>query len=52
MEKYPKGDILEGIFYWEPEAPEEEGYKKGAFVNGRPNEALEAFVQNMLTPAN
>ena len=38
---------IEGIFYWEPEAPENynDGYKLGCFQNGAPNEALEAFVE-------
>lgn len=35
---------LEGVFYWEPEAPEGfNGYNKGAFENGRPNEAIRSF---------
>lgn len=37
-------DILKGIFYWEPEAePDNTGYHKGCFHNGRPTEALDAF---------
>lgn len=37
---------FKGIFYWEPEAPEgyNGGYHKGCFINGRPNEALNAFI--------
>lgn len=36
---------MEGIFYWEPEAPAgyNGGYDKGCFVNGRPTSALNAF---------
>lgn len=35
---------LTGVFYWEPEAPEGfNNYHKGAFENGRPNEAIKAF---------
>lgn len=38
-------DYLEGIFYWEPEAPAgyNSGYYKGCFDNGRPTVALDAF---------
>lgn len=38
---------LEGIFYWEPEAPEgyNGGYNKGCFRNGTPTVALDAFVE-------
>ncbi|MBO1362298.1 glycosyl hydrolase 53 family protein [Prevotella sp. A2931] len=38
---------LQGIFYWEPEAPAgyNGGYDKGCFDNGRPTEALDAFRQ-------
>lgn len=37
---------LEGVFYWEPEAPAgyNEGYGKGCFVNGTPTVALDAFI--------
>lgn len=42
---FKDSNILQGIFYWEPEAPEGfQGYHKGAFENGRPNDALKAFV--------
>lgn len=36
-----------GVFYWEPEAPAgyNGGYDKGAFANGRPTEALDAFKE-------
>lgn len=36
---------LEGIFYWEPEAPAgyNEGYNKGCFENGSPTVALDSF---------
>lgn len=38
-------NVLNGIFYWEPEAPEHfnGGYDKGCVENGRFNEALKAF---------
>ena len=37
--------IVEGVFYWEPEAPAgyNGGYDKGCFDNGRPTRALDAF---------
>lgn len=34
---------VKGIFYWEPETPEDNSYKKGCFVNGTPTEALDCF---------
>lgn len=36
---------LDGIFYWEPEAPAgyNNGYDKGCFDNGQPTVALDAF---------
>ena len=36
---------LEGVFYWEPQAPAgyNEGYGKGCFVNGAPTVALDAY---------
>ncbi len=36
---------LEGVFYWEPEAPAgyNEGYGKGCFSSGTPTVALDAF---------
>lgn len=39
---------LEGIFYWEPQAPAgyNDGYKKGCFENGSPTVALDAFQNN------
>ncbi len=38
---------VEGIFYWEPEAPAgyNDGYTLGCFDNGAPTEALDAFKQ-------
>lgn len=33
-----------GVFYWEPEAPQEEGYKMGAFKDGKPTHAMDAFA--------
>jgi len=38
---------LEGVFYWEPEAPAgyNGGYNKGCFADGAPTAALEAFVE-------
>lgn len=39
---------LEGIFYWEPEAPSgyNDGYNKGCFDEGAPTVALDAFKEN------
>ena len=36
---------VDGIFYWEPEAPAgfNGGYNKGCFLNGRHNGALSSF---------
>ena len=41
------GADIEGIFYWEPEAPSgyNDGYDMGCFVDDAPNAALEAFVE-------
>lgn len=41
------GDILKGIFYWEPEAPAgyNGGYGKGCFVDGAPTVALDPFKE-------
>lgn len=38
---------LEGIFYWEPEAPAgyNDGYNKGCFNDGTPTVALDAFAE-------
>ena len=37
---------LQGIFWWEPEAPVNRGYRKGCFdENGAPTEALNAFIE-------
>lgn len=36
---------LKGIFWWEPEAPASEGYKKGCFNNGTPTQALDIFKE-------
>lgn len=40
-----KLDYVDGIFYWEPEAPAgyNGGYDKGCFINGRPTNALNSF---------
>lgn len=35
---------VKGIFWWEPETPESNGYDKGAFQNGRPTGALKPFL--------
>lgn len=47
MAKGKLAGYLEGIFYWEPEAPAgyNGGYKKGCFDNGRPTVALDAFKE-------
>lgn len=38
---------LQGIFYWEPAIPQGfNDYNKGAFIDGRPTEALDAFKDN------
>lgn len=50
LKEFSSGDVLDGIFYWEPEAPEQEGYKKGAFDNNRPTTLFEAFLEKQLTP--
>lgn len=44
--KMMKSDV-EGIFYWEPEAPNgyNGGYHLGCFDNGAPTEALDAFLE-------
>ena len=34
-----------GVFYWEPEADGDWGYKMGAFDNGRPTKAMKAFAE-------
>ncbi|MDE6110207.1 MAG: arabinogalactan endo-1,4-beta-galactosidase [Muribaculaceae bacterium] len=39
--------VVDGIFWWEPEAPAEEGYTKGCFDNGRPTKALDVFKENI-----
>ena len=46
MEKGQATSHLEGIFYWEPEAPAgyNGGYNKGCFDGGTPTEALDAFL--------
>lgn len=38
---------LEGVFYWEPEAPAgyNDGYNKGCFNNGAPTVALDGFAE-------
>ena len=46
MNKGQNTGHLEGIFYWEPQAPAgyNEGYNKGCFNNGAPTVALDAFL--------
>lgn len=46
MQKGQETGHLEGIFYWEPEAPAgyNGGYKKGCFDQGQPTVALDAFL--------
>ena len=36
---------VEGIFYWEPEAPAEKGYGLGCFENNAPTSALDPFIE-------
>ena len=40
------GQDIEGIFYWEPQAPAgyNDGYNMGCFQDGTPNEALQPFL--------
>lgn len=38
--------VVDGIFWWEPEAPAAEGYMKGCFDNGTPTKALDIFKEN------
>lgn len=47
MEKGKATGHLDGIFYWEPEAPAgyNNGYDKGCFDNGQPTVALDAFKE-------
>ena len=37
--------LCDGVFYWEPEAPAgyNGGYQLGAFADGKPTAALDAF---------
>lgn len=46
MEQGQATGHLDGIFYWEPEAPAgyNGGYKKGCFDGGQPTVALDAFL--------
>lgn len=37
--------VVDGIFWWEPESPQEEGYKKGCFDGGMPTKALDIFKE-------
>lgn len=37
--------VVDGIFWWEPESPQEEGYKKGCFDGGMPTKALDVFKE-------
>lgn len=45
MNKSKANGHIEGIFYWEPQAPAgyNGGYDKGCFVDGAPTEALNCF---------
>lgn len=49
MRKLTKGcvesGVVDGIFWWEPEAPASEGYTKGCFDNGMPTKALDVFKE-------
>ena len=46
IEKGKASGHLEGIFYWEPEAPAgyNGGYRKGCFDGGTPTVALDVFI--------
>lgn len=37
--------VVDGIFWWEPEAPAELGYTKGCFDQGAPTKALDIFKE-------
>lgn len=37
--------VVDGIFWWEPESPAEEGYMKGCFKDGMPTAALDIFKE-------
>lgn len=37
--------VVDGIFWWEPEAPASEGYTKGCFDRGVPTKALDIFKE-------
>lgn len=37
--------VVDGIFWWEPESPVEEGYTKGCFDGGMPTKALDVFKE-------
>ncbi len=37
--------VVDGIFWWEPEAPAAEGYMKGCFDGGMPTKALDVFKE-------
>lgn len=38
-------EVVDGIFWWEPEAPASEGYSKGCFQDGMPTQALDVFKE-------
>lgn len=47
MTQFAGDNRLQGIFYWEPAIPQGfNGYNKGAFIDGRPTSALDAFKTN------
>jgi len=37
--------VVDGIFWWEPEAPADRGYTKGCFNEGMPTHALDVFKE-------
>lgn len=37
--------VVDGIFWWEPEAPASKGYMKGCFNEGVPTQALDIFKE-------
>lgn len=49
MRRLTKGcvdsNVVDGIFWWEPESPAAEGYTKGCFDNGVPTKALDVFKE-------
>lgn len=45
MRSAMESGVIDGIFWWEPEAPADRGYTKGCFVDGIPTHALDVFKE-------